>query len=124
MYYDAGSPQVQRQHFSWAEAYGIDVFICSWWGIDTNFDDKPVLFLYGFPLSLMSRDAWAQVVMNMRAQGYKFFISVDSYDMDIIQIFDGFHTYNPLYHAQVELRNIFELKYSKIDSVELCLKFN
>ena len=166
-YYDSGSAEVQRQHFSWAEVYGLDVFICSWWGIDTyedkrfvellnqalntpikltvyleasgemqnaeaedrpdivkrymryilnnyaphpsffRYNDDPVIFLYGFPLSLMSRDMWDQVVADIRASGYDFFISVDSYNMDIIQIFDGFHTYNPMYHTRDELRGIF-----------------
>ncbi|MBN2010131.1 T9SS type A sorting domain-containing protein [candidate division KSB1 bacterium] len=37
-YYDSGSPELQQQHLQWAEAYGIDVFIYSWWGIDTYED--------------------------------------------------------------------------------------
>ena len=167
-YYDSGSSETQQQHFAWAQDYGVDVFISSWWGIgsyedkrlvellaearnypvklsvyfETNgeienasetlrplvikkhlryilnnygdhpsffkFEERPVIFLYGLPLSRISAEQWGNVVSDLRNEGFDFFISVDSFGADYVKIFDGFHTYNPLYHTQDQLRSIFK----------------
>ena len=38
-YYDSLSDTIVQQHMQWAKEYGIDVFISSWWGID-SFEDN------------------------------------------------------------------------------------
>ncbi|MBC8181046.1 glycoside hydrolase family 99-like domain-containing protein [candidate division KSB1 bacterium] len=73
-----------------------------------KFEDKPVIFLYGLPLTRIPADKWQQVVTDLRNEGFEFFISVDSFGADYVKIFDGFHTYNPLYHTQDQLRSIFK----------------
>jgi hypothetical protein len=30
--YDSRDPATIEQHFQWAQAYGVDYFVCSWWG--------------------------------------------------------------------------------------------
>jgi len=37
--YDCNDVNTLRTHFEWAEKAGIDVFVCSWWGID-SFEDR------------------------------------------------------------------------------------
>lgn len=166
-YYDSGDSTLQIRHLQWAEYYGVDVFICSWWGIgsyedrrfpellesarsrdvkltvyfETNseiegsvgaarvtavkkhfryvldeysdhpsffrFEGAPVIFLYGLPFSRLSLEEWAQVLADLRGEGRDFHINVDSYNLSAVKLFDGFHTYNPLYHTKAELRSIF-----------------
>ncbi|MBN1998347.1 glycoside hydrolase family 99-like domain-containing protein [candidate division KSB1 bacterium] len=72
-----------------------------------KYEGKPVIFLYGLPLSRMPLEDWQGVLEDLRGVGYSFFVSVDSYNALAVKIFDGFHTYNPLYHTQEELTSIF-----------------
>ncbi|MBN2541923.1 glycoside hydrolase family 99-like domain-containing protein [bacterium] len=56
-------------------------------------DGLPVVFVYGYPISLMSPDDWQYVVDNLSVPCI---LIGDSFSPIYLDIFDGCHTYNPL----------------------------
>jgi glycoprotein endo-alpha-1,2-mannosidase len=56
-------------------------------------DGIPVIFVYGFPLGLISLENWEDVFHQVTSEAL--FIA-DTFDPEALNIFDGCHTYNPV----------------------------
>ena len=63
-------------------------------------DGVPTLFLYGYPLSLMPLDSWALLRDSL---DYDVYIIVDRLSPLVLDLFDGYHTYNPCRIPAAEL---------------------
>ena len=63
-YYDSLSDTVVQQHMQWAQEYGIDLFISSWWGVNSFEDIALELILetaleYGIEITVYLEASWA-----------------------------------------------------------------
>jgi len=58
-------------------------------------DDKPVIFVYGRAMGQLNADDWKEVLKRVRAKHDALFIA-DTGSKELIEIFDGGHTYNPV----------------------------
>lgn len=163
-YYDSLSDTVVQQHMQWAADFGVDVFISSWWGIDSFEDnalnpiletaldcgieitvyleaswaaqnaseedridifaaelnylldtyghhpaflkqnDLPVIFIYGYPLSLLPLEAWKNVLNQVTSDAL--FIA-DTFTPEALTVFDGCHTYNPVTLSEEETDRMY-----------------
>ncbi len=56
-------------------------------------DGRPVIFIYGYTLSLIDYDGWCYVIDHL---DYDCILILDSFSPQYMNLFDGFHTYNPL----------------------------
>ena len=59
------------------------------------FDGKPVIFVYGRAIKQLSAEQWDQVVRQIR-QEHQVVLIADTDAADLIRLFDGGHTYNPV----------------------------
>ena len=66
---------------------------------DTTGKDRPVIFVYATK-STQTVENWSRIVKQLNDNGmYPFLITdvgVDTVQTDMVPVFDGFHTYNPL----------------------------
>jgi len=149
--YDSQDENLIEAHIKLAKAFGIDGFVCSWWGIGTfednafskivnvankeNFnvtiyyesvrniskeqivnelsyvlktyssqpsflklDGKPVIFIYAVGAYGRTPDFWKSVIEEVynRTKIEAIYIA-DTFDVSYLSIFDGLHTYNPIW---------------------------
>lgn len=67
-------------------------------------DGAPVVFIYGLPLSLIPLSDWEYVLSQVSTEAV--FIA-DSFDPSVLDIFDGFHTYNPVALSEEETDRLY-----------------
>lgn len=58
-------------------------------------DGKPVIFVYGRAMAQLKAEQWAKVLEKIKSEYDAFFIA-DTGSAELIKIFDGGHTYNPV----------------------------
>jgi hypothetical protein len=56
---------------------------------------KPVVFVYGRAMGQLSPNDWKEVIKRVKAEGDSLLIA-DTSSKELIEIFDGGHTYNPV----------------------------
>lgn len=58
-------------------------------------DNRPVIFVYGRAMGQLNRDQWEEVLKQVKAEYDAIFIA-DTESKELISLFDGGHTYNPV----------------------------
>jgi glycoprotein endo-alpha-1,2-mannosidase len=67
-------------------------------------DGIPVIFIYAFPLSLISLEAWRGVLSEINTEAI---FLADDFSSDAFDIFDGCHTYNPVTLTEEEVHRLY-----------------
>ena len=60
-----------------------------------NVDGKPVIFVYGRAMGQLNHDQWAEVLHQIGSE-YEVLFIADTGSAELISLFDGGHTYNPV----------------------------
>ncbi|MEM1548585.1 MAG: endo-1,3-alpha-glucanase family glycosylhydrolase [Thermoproteota archaeon] len=159
--YDSQDTKVIEAHIKMAKAFGIDGFICSWWGIGTFEDNalrkilhvankenfsitiyyepvreltqdqivnelsyvlnnysgeqsflkingNPILFIYAVSAYNRDPDFWKEVISKVEKKTKMDAIFIaDSFDMSYSTVFDGFHTYIPIWINKHNLYDVY-----------------
>ncbi|HGE72156.1 TPA: hypothetical protein ENX78_15060 [Candidatus Poribacteria bacterium] len=81
-------------------------------------DSRPVIFVYGRAMGQLNKDQWAEVLKQVKAEYDAIFIA-DTDSTELISLFDGGHTYNPvgLVVQQVDMDQYYQKFVEKCRSV-------
>lgn len=58
----------------------------------------PVIFIYSRAFGQLTLEDWDYVLRNVRYDGYNASFIVDGSGPEVAKVFDGLHTYNPVWH--------------------------
>ncbi len=71
-------------------------------------DGKPVLFVYGRVMGQLGLDGWKETFEKLRAEGIEYAAIADGFDAGYLDVFAGYHTYNPCTIELPDLAKTYE----------------